>query len=198
MDGHNSNGQNPNGHNPNGHNPNGHNPNGHNPNGPFPPSSQYLSLLIASADSTSGADNAGYDFLSEFVHMRRSQTRSSGSGNSPRQSGTQTIVPNPPPQSASSNRNPLSPIAGNNVRPPALQQQSSNNENATQKTQPSVQRGSRISAPQWESHRAKIKELFMDNDKSLDETMKFMEVNFSFSPSYAPRRSINVSISTKH
>jgi hypothetical protein len=183
------------------HNSNDHNLNDHNSNDQYSPTSQYLSFLIASADSASGIDYGGSmptDFLSDFLYTHRSQTRSTGSGNSPRQSGTQNTLINPQPLSPSSSRQPLSSIAGNNVRPPPPPIQPSSGEHDTQKTQPSISRGSRISSSQWESHRAKIKELFMDNDKSLEETMKFMEKTFSFSPSYAPTSSFTISISTEY
>jgi hypothetical protein len=37
----------------------------------------------------------------------------------------------------------------------------------------------------------------MDDDKSLDETMKFMEENFSFAPSYVGNGSACVFVVTK-
>jgi Clr5 domain len=163
----------------------------------FSPSSQYLSFFLASANPTADENYAG-SVAPDFLSIRRSQTRSIGSGNSPRQGGMQTSFTNVRPQSANSNRHPLSPITVNNCRPSQPQEQRSSHVPAAQKTQPSVSRGSRFSASLWESHRAKIKELFMDNDKSLDETMKFMEENFSFSPSYVPRPSISVSISSEY
>lgn len=158
---------------------------------PFSPSSQYLSAILAPADASSGVNQAGsvapefIDFI-DFMALRRSQTRSVGSGHSPRLPGNQTPFTNLPPQPAISNRHPLSPIVVNNCQPPPPPptDQSSKPNRVPQKAQPSPSRPIRFSSLQWDCHREKIKKLFMDDDKSLDETMKFMEENCSFAPSY--------------
>ena len=160
----------------------------------FSPSSQYLQFLLASADPNFDENNPG-SVAPDFLSIRRSQTRSIGSGNSPRQSGIQAPVANTLPPSASSNRNPLSPITVN-CRPPPSPEERSSHGPTLEKTQTPGSRGSRFSPSQWESHRGKIKELFMDNDKSLDETMKFMANHYSFTPSYVLRTSISLSISS--
>jgi hypothetical protein len=164
---------------------------------PLSPSAQYLASLLASTDPAMDPDLI--DFI-DFLALRRSQSRSVGSGNSPRQTGNQPPRPpstNSQPQSAIPNRHPLSPIAVNNLRPPPPPNQRSTEDVTTQKVQSSPARTPRFSTSQWDSHRAKIKELFMDNDKPLDDTMKFMEENFSFAPSYVGNGSASIFVANK-
>ena len=44
-------------------------------------------------------------------------------------------------------------------------------------------RRSRFSATEWEDHRESIRKLYIDEEKSLEETMKCMAENFDFQPS---------------
>jgi hypothetical protein len=45
---------------------------------------------------------------------------------------------------------------------------------------------SQFSETDWETHRSKIKELYMDQNASLEKTMSIMSKEFGFSPSLVP------------
>jgi hypothetical protein len=49
--------------------------------------------------------------------------------------------------------------------------------------QPAAPLRSRFSATEWEGHRESIRKLYIDEEKSLEETMKYMAENFDFQPS---------------
>lgn len=85
------------------------------------------------------------------------------------------------PPSAASHVHSRSPFGVPNFRTPPIPAHRAIQAPAGQKSQASA-RGHRFKSSQWESYKAKIKELFMDEDKSLDETMRTMEQDFSFNP----------------
>lgn len=85
------------------------------------------------------------------------------------------------PPSAASHVQYRSPLAVQHIRTPPILAQHALQIPVGQKAQASA-RGRRFKTAQWESHRAKIKELFMDEDKSLEETMRTMSNDHFFNP----------------
>jgi hypothetical protein len=86
------------------------------------------------------------------------------------------------PPSITSHGQPRSPLVVANFRAHTVPAPETAVAPVGQKTHGSA-RGPRFKSSEWESHKAKIKELFMDEDKSLEETMRIMDQEFAFSPS---------------
>jgi hypothetical protein len=85
------------------------------------------------------------------------------------------------PPSVTSHGHPHSPLVVANFRAHPIPAPEAAVTPVGQKTQGSA-RGPRFKSSEWESHKAKIKQLFMDEDKSLEETMRAMDHEFAFSP----------------
>lgn len=177
------------------------------------PSPSTISLMLASNNPMNGMTEFNFSgrITPDMINtMRRSRTRSIGHANSPNQvsfsnfltMGSPGFISASPltsfcPLSAglvsqsrprTSNGLPItshsnigSPLVTNRRTPPFP----ANEVIVTARTQrpQTVPRGPRFKSSQWESHKARIKQLFMDEDKSLEETMRTMEKDHAFSPS---------------
>jgi hypothetical protein len=179
---------------------------------PFNPSSPMMNYLLATADPQSALNYTGRVTPDFLTSMGRSRSRSIGNPNSPSQFFNFPWSPSPifgigspfnsfRPLSANSNIQPHSPSghvpARTLSRTSNLQRQSPlaptnipalppseprSNAEFLQKAQTSAGRTNRFTAAQWNEHKAKIKHLFLDEDKSLDETMRIMEEEHGFAP----------------
>jgi len=175
----------------------------------FRPDTPLLQFCMATADPMLGMN---YPSTPDILNpIRRSRSRSVGITNSPSQlarsmpwmgSPGPRYITNSPfnsfrPLSSSSNMlPPQSPLM---IRPPSTAPRVNSHSplGVNQRPRPPVPenrrlgetattRAQKFKPSQWESREEKIKELFLDEDKSLDETMRFMEEHFSFNPSRVP------------
>ena len=171
-----------------------------------------MQIYMASVDPIIDVNYTGRVTPDMFNTMRRSRTRSIGNLNSPSMlqalsmpwMGSPSLMTSSPfnpfqPLPAGPNmRHSQSPLLLNNgFRPPSVAG------NADSRSQYGVRYGPspplpehrRLEAPsqhltrarkfkssEWDLHKGKIKELFMDDDKSLDDTMRIIDEEFSFNP----------------
>lgn len=178
----------------------------------FRPDTPFMQMYIASADSMLDVNYTGRVTPDMLNTMRRSRTRSIGNLNSPRMlqalnmpwmgsPGLMTSSPFNPfrPLSAGPNmRHTQSPLLLNNsFRPPSVagNADSRSQYGARNGPSPPLPEHRRLEAPpqhltrarkfkssEWDLHKGRIKELFMDDDKSLDDTMRIIDEEFSFNP----------------
>ncbi|KAE9362678.1 hypothetical protein N431DRAFT_433670 [Stipitochalara longipes BDJ] len=178
----------------------------------FNPSSPMMNYLLATADPQAAHNYTGRVTPDFLTSMGRSRSRSIGNPNSPSQFFNFPWSPSPifgtgspfnsfRPLSANSNiqthnpsgfvparslsrtsnsrrQSPLVPTNMPALPPPEPQSKA----DVSQKAQIPAGRTNRFTAAQWNEHKAEIKRLFLDEDKSLDETMRIMEEEHGFSP----------------
>ncbi|KAF4633931.1 hypothetical protein G7Y89_g4185 [Cudoniella acicularis] len=178
--------------------------------GSFRPDTPMMQFYMASADPMLSVNYAGRITPDMLNTVRRSRTRSIGNVNSPSQLAWSMPWMGSPGYVASSPYNPFRPLSAgpsmlppkspllfNGFRPPSAAPNSRSPLGFRHDLSPQLPGRSFVDEPQaqptrapkfksseWESHKAKIKEIFMDEDKSLDETMKSMEEQFSFNPTH--------------
>ena len=177
--------------------------------GPFRPDTPLMQIYMAAADPMLNVNYSGRVTPDMLNTMRRSRTRSVGNLNSPQLAWSMPWMASPGPgYIPSSPYNPFRPLSAgpsmlpphspllfNGFRPPSASPSSRGQFGFRQGPSPPLQeqrvieevpaqapRAPKFKSAEWESHKAKIKEIFMDEDKSLDETMKIMEEQFSFNP----------------
>ena len=146
-------------------------------------STQYSSSFESPPPPSYGWNNAtntyplGYDY-GNGPHPFQSSPGVSLSMQSHPTSAPFASPPGPPQfHSMTSNVPPSVPLDPQHSSSDALQQPS----DTVKKSQNA--RRSRYSPADWETHRSRIKKLYIEDDKSLEETMAVMTANFSFSPS---------------
>ena len=176
--------------------------------GPFRPDTPLMQFYMAAADPMLSVNYSGRATPDMLNTMRRSRTRSIGNVNSPTQLAWSMPWMGSPGYIASSPLNPFlslsagpsmlppqSPLLLSGFRPPSTAACARSPLEFHHGPSPPLPEHRQIEAPvaqptratryktkEWELHKAKIKELFMDEDKSLDDTMKIMKEEFSFTP----------------